>query len=90
MKELTSSTKAYIYFTYAAGFAVFTWQMSRIDFRDAWVTILLCLLASLALILKVEGPTNRSHYTFSFLLYGFTFTLLGIRNHLVILVSNLH
>ena len=90
MKELSFSTKAYIYFTYAAGLAIFTWQMGRIDFRDVWVTILFCLLASLALILKVEGPTNRSHYTFSFLVYGFTFALLGIpETIIVIVVSNL-
>jgi diguanylate cyclase (GGDEF)-like protein len=90
MKEVPFSTKAYIYFTYAAGLAIFIWQMSRIDFSNTWITILLCLLASLALILKVEGPTNRSHYTFSFLLYGFTFTLLGIPETIfVIVVSNL-
>src|SRR5215211_363565 len=90
MKELTSSTKIYIFLTYIAGLAILIGQLSRIDASNIWKTIVLCLLASLALILKVEGPTNRSHYTFSFLVYGFSFTLLGIpETILVIVLSNL-
>lgn len=90
MNELTSSTKIYIYCTYAAGLGIIVGQMSRIDSSEIWITLILCLLASLALILKVEGPTNRSHYTFSFLVYGFSFTLLGApETILVIVVSNL-
>ena len=90
MKELTSSTKIYIFLTYAAGLAILIGQLSRIDANNIWKTSILCLLASLALILKVEGPTNRSHYTFSFLVYGFSFTLLGIpETILVIVLSNL-
>ena len=50
----------------------------------------LCVLASLALILKVEGSTNCSHYTFSFLVYGFTFAAFGpTEAFLVIVVSNI-
>jgi diguanylate cyclase (GGDEF)-like protein len=90
MKELTSSTKIYIYLTYTAGLAIFIWQMNGLDSSNLWATITLCLLASLALVLKVEGPTNRSHYTFSFLVYGFAFTLCGIpETILVIIISNL-
>lgn len=90
MNELTSSTRMYIFFTYAAGLLIFLGQVNGIDMNHIWVTILLCLLASLALIFKVEGPTNRSHYTFSFLVYGFSFTLLGLpETMLVIIVSNL-
>jgi len=90
MKELSFSTKAYLYLTYLGGIAVFIWQLSKIDLSNPWMLIVLCLLASLALILKVEGATNRSHYTFSFLVYGFTFALYGIPEAmLVIAVSNL-
>jgi diguanylate cyclase (GGDEF)-like protein/putative nucleotidyltransferase with HDIG domain len=60
------------------------------DFSNPWMLIILCLIASLTLILKVEGTTNRSHYTFSFLVYGFTFALYGTPEAiLVITVSNL-
>jgi diguanylate cyclase (GGDEF)-like protein/putative nucleotidyltransferase with HDIG domain len=90
MKELSFSTKLYLSLTYAAGLMIFIWHMSSLDIGKPWILLLLCLLASLALIFKVEGPTNRSHYTFSFLVYGFTFTLYGIPEViLVIAVSNL-
>jgi diguanylate cyclase (GGDEF)-like protein/putative nucleotidyltransferase with HDIG domain len=89
MKELSFSTKLYLCLTYAAGLTIFVWQMSRLDASKPWILVILCLLASLALIFKVEGPTNRSHYTFSLLVYGFTFTLYGIPEViLVIAVSN--
>jgi diguanylate cyclase (GGDEF)-like protein len=90
MKELSFSTKLYLYFIYAAGLAIFFSQMSKMDLSEPGVLVILGLLASLALILKVEGPTNRSHYTFSFLVYGFTFTFCGIPETMfVIVVSNL-
>src|ERR1041385_4806090 len=90
MKDLSSPTKLYLYFTYVAGIAIFVWNMSRINPSEPWMLGVLCVLASLALILKVEGATNRSHYTFSFLIYGFTFALYGIPEAiLVIFVSNL-
>ena len=90
MKDLSTSTKSYLYFTDLIGTAIFIWQMSRINLSDPWMLGILSLLASLALILKVEGATNRSHYTFSFLVYGFTFALYGIPEvMLVIFVSQL-
>jgi diguanylate cyclase (GGDEF)-like protein/putative nucleotidyltransferase with HDIG domain len=86
MKELSFPTKIYLYLTYAAGMAIFVWHMSRIDLSKPWMLVILCLLASLALILKVEGSTNRSHYTFNLLVYGFTFTLYGIPETIVVIV----
>jgi diguanylate cyclase (GGDEF)-like protein/putative nucleotidyltransferase with HDIG domain len=60
------------------------------DLTNPWLLLTLCVLASLTLILKVEGSTKRSHYTFSFLVYGFTFALFGPAEAiLVIVVSNL-
>jgi diguanylate cyclase (GGDEF)-like protein/putative nucleotidyltransferase with HDIG domain len=50
----------------------------------------LCILGSVLHILKVEGATNRSHYTFSFLVFGFA--LLHFNNPLafiVIIISNI-
>jgi diguanylate cyclase (GGDEF)-like protein len=90
MKDLSSLTKIYLYFTYAAGTAVFIWHIGRINLSNPWMLGILCLLATLALILKVEGATNKSHYTLSFLVYGFTFALYGTPEAmLVIYVSNL-
>ena len=54
------------------------------------MVIVLSLLASFFQIFKVEGATNRSHYTFSFLIYGFAFAYFGLgETLLVILISNL-
>lgn len=90
MKELSIPTKIYLYIIYASGITVLTWNISNSDFSNPWMLVFLCVLASLALILKVEGATNRSHYTFSFLVYGFTFVSFGtLAAMLVIVVSNL-
>ena len=90
MKDLSLPTKLYLYAIYLAGFSVFAWHLNKMDFSNPWMLIVLCLIASLTLILKVEGTTNRSHYTFSFLVYGFTFALYGTPEAiLVITVSNL-
>lgn len=90
MTELSSPTKICLFVIYAAGISVFTWQLNRFACENAWMLIILSFLASLALILKVEGATKRSHYTFSFMVYGFTFALYGAPDAmLVITISHL-
>jgi hypothetical protein len=90
MKELSLPTKLYLYAIYIAGIGIFAWHLNKIEVSKLWMLMFLCLLASLTLILKVAGATNRSHYTFSFLVYGFTFALYGTSEAiLVIVVSNL-
>src|ERR1041384_4020270 len=90
MKELSLATKLYLFLTYIAGIVILTRHVMKLDLSNPWMLGILCLLASLTLILKVEVSTNRSHYTFSFLVYGFTFALYGVSEAmLVILVSNL-
>jgi len=90
MKSFSFPTKLYLFATCLAGIGVFASHIREIDLRNPWLLVALCVLASLALILKVEGSTNRSHYTFSFLVYGFTFAIFGpSEGMLVIVVSNL-
>src|ERR1041384_4973188 len=90
MKELSLATKLYLFLTYIAGIVILTRHVMKLDLSNPWMLGILCLLASLTLILKVEGATNRSHYTFSFLIYGFTFALYGIPEAIVVvIVSNL-
>ena len=90
MEALTLRTKLYLYATYVTGLAIFALQIRTLDLSSPLLLIALCVLASLALILKVEGATNRSHYTFSFLVYGFAFAVYGPAEAiLVIVVSNL-
>ncbi len=90
MKSFSLYTKIYLFMTYGAGLVIFTSHLNKAVFRDPLLLAALCVLASLALILKVEGSTNRSHYTFTFLVYGFTFAVFGLTEvFLVIVASNI-
>jgi diguanylate cyclase (GGDEF)-like protein/putative nucleotidyltransferase with HDIG domain len=90
MKEMTIPTRVYIIAIYLLGATFLTRNLSNWQIKEPVMLTILCLLASLALIVKVEGTTNRSHYTFSFILYGFAFAHLGIPEAtIVILTSNL-
>jgi diguanylate cyclase (GGDEF)-like protein/putative nucleotidyltransferase with HDIG domain len=90
MKELTISTRIYLFAIYALGAIFFLWNLFNWQIQEPIVLAILCLLASLALIIKVEGTTNRSHYTFSFILFGFALVHLGIPEAaIVIFISNL-
>ena len=90
MKTFSLPTKLYLYVTYLAGIVIFVSHVLRLELKDPWLLFALCVLASLALILKVEGSTDRSHYTFSFLIYGFAFAAFGATEAiLVIFVSNI-
>lgn len=89
MKSFSFPTKLYLFATCLAGIGIFALHIREMDLSNPWLLVALCVLASLALILKVEGSTNRSHYTFSFLVYGFTFAIFGpSEGMLVIVVSN--
>lgn len=90
MKSLSIKTKLYLVSTYLLGTAIFVWHIQRVEINQPALLGILCVLASLALVLKVIGATDNSHYTFSFLVYGFAFVTLGLPSTLiVILVSNL-
>jgi diguanylate cyclase (GGDEF)-like protein len=90
MKSFTLPTRLYLAAIYLAGIVILAVNIRDLKIENPLMLAILCLLASLALILKVEGPTSRSHYTFSFVVYGFTFITLGTSaTMLVIVVSQL-
>jgi len=90
MKSLSLPTKLYLFMTYVAGIGIFASRVGEVDLSHPLLLAALCVLASLALILKVEGSTKTSHYTFSFLVYGFTFAVFGpVEALLVIVISNI-
>ncbi|MGW8251696.1 MAG: GGDEF domain-containing protein, partial [Anaerolineales bacterium] len=90
MKELSLQAKAYIIGTILVGAALLLWNLYQFGIDDGWLTLSMAGIASLALIFKVEGTTNRSHYNISFLIYGAALFLLGAPEAmLVILISNL-
>jgi hypothetical protein len=76
MKEFSTLTKVYILLTMLSGLGLSLWQLSLLD-QLGWEYIALGILASIAQVLKIEGPTKQSSYNISWLVYGFTFVLLG-------------
>jgi diguanylate cyclase (GGDEF)-like protein/putative nucleotidyltransferase with HDIG domain len=90
MRSLSTKAKLYILGTIAVGGGLLAWNLIHIDLGQIWHLLALGALASLSLILKVPGTTERSHYNISFLVYAFTFVLLGAPAAMfVILFSNL-
>ena len=76
--------------TYIAGFVILVFYLSIFRMENTVMLSVLMALGALLHVLKVEGSTNRSHYTLSFLVFGFTLIHLGVSEALlVILVSNL-
>lgn len=90
MKEMSGNTKLYILLVLFIGMLIFYSHLLPRQSLDIGLALILSTVASLTLVLKVEGATNRSHYNISFLVYGFSFITLGMSaTLLVILISNL-
>jgi diguanylate cyclase (GGDEF)-like protein/putative nucleotidyltransferase with HDIG domain len=90
MKDFTRKTKIYLYATWISGALLLGWNLMHLGADHTWMLVSLAVLGSLALIFKVEGSTNRSHYSIDFLIYGFSMFLLGTPAAvLVILIANL-
>jgi diguanylate cyclase (GGDEF)-like protein/putative nucleotidyltransferase with HDIG domain len=88
MRELSLKTKVYLLTIYVAGALVLVRNLYGIQIKEPLILLILCILASLALVIKVEGATVRSHYTLSFLVYGFTFVLLGTPATLIVITAS--
>ena len=90
MKNLSTLTKIYILGTILAGALLSGWYLAHLRVQNLWLLIALVGLASLTHVLKVVGPTSRSNYQISFMIYSFTLVLLGIPAVIfVILVAHL-
>lgn len=61
----------------AIGLALIAWQLPQLPEPNAWILLALGILAAFTHISKQLGPTARSSYQTSFVVYGFTLTLLG-------------
>jgi diguanylate cyclase (GGDEF)-like protein/putative nucleotidyltransferase with HDIG domain len=90
MKQLPIPARLFLIFTYILGAFILAHNTLTLKATEPLLLGILCLLGATLHILKVEGATNRSHYTLSFLVFGFTLAHLGMPEAiLVILVSNL-
>lgn len=90
MKNLSIHTRAYLSVIYLLGACILIPNLLTLQVTEPVMFVVLCVLGSVLHILKVDGATNRSHYTFSFLVFGFAVLHLDSPLALlVILVSNL-
>jgi len=90
MKDLSWVAKAYIFSIIIAGLGLLTYYLPDLDISNLWMLLILCILASLAMIFNVIGATERSHYNIAFLIYSFAFFQIGLPGTmLILLVSNL-
>ncbi|HSF80667.1 MAG TPA: diguanylate cyclase, partial [Anaerolineales bacterium] len=89
MKDLSLKAQIYVAGTILVGLVVLALNLPPLDFQDGWMVLALAGVASLSLIFKVIGSTERSHYNISFLIYAFTFIMFGPEASIwVILLSN--
>jgi diguanylate cyclase (GGDEF)-like protein/putative nucleotidyltransferase with HDIG domain len=78
MKNLSLTAKIYILSTIFIGAGLIAWQFTQLEWQANWLSLLLlAAFASVTQIYKVEGSTHKSSYNISWLVYGFTFLLLG-------------
>jgi diguanylate cyclase (GGDEF)-like protein/putative nucleotidyltransferase with HDIG domain len=90
MNKLGRPARLYIVATMLAGAGLFVWHLPRLQPGSVWVLLAACALAAVTQVLKVEGSTNRSSYNIAWMVFGFTFLLLGAPATLfVILVAHL-
>ncbi len=86
MKGLSNQTKIYIFLTIATGLVLFAWQLDGLEASGAGLALLAALGAA-AQTLKVVGPTERSSYNLSWVVYDFSFLLLGAPGAVVVIVA---
>jgi len=90
MKQLSTLTKFYLLVINLLGIYIFASNIPDVRAVDPYLLTVLAILGSILHVLKVEGTTNRTHYTLSFVVFGFTMALYGSPAILVIiLVANL-
>ncbi len=86
MKEISTKAKIFILIIISAGVGLSTWHLSQLAGQPVILAVL-ALLAIAAQILKVEGATKQSSYNISWLIYGFTFVLLGTPATLFVILA---
>jgi hypothetical protein len=90
MKDFSPTTKIYLFSTMLLGIFLLGWNMQYLQLNHWPELLILVIVGSIAMIIKVEGATERWHFSINFLVYGFCIVGLGvIEAMLVILISNL-
>ena len=90
MSKFSLGARLYILGTIAVGAGFMAWQLNDLKPSDVGLLIVVGVLGALAQIFKVEGTTERSSYNISWVVYGFTFLVLGAPGLIfVILLSHI-
>jgi hypothetical protein len=85
MAGMTTGTKFYILSVIFTGASLLIWSVMGLSHFPLSILILTGL-TSIAQVLKVEGPTERSSYNVSWVFYGFTYLLYGTPATLFVIV----
>jgi diguanylate cyclase (GGDEF)-like protein/putative nucleotidyltransferase with HDIG domain len=85
VKSLSWQAKSYILGIILVGVGLLIWQSAHLEGQLIWL-LMLSALGSMAMILKIEGSTHESSYNISWIVYGFTFVLLGTPAALLVIV----
>jgi diguanylate cyclase (GGDEF)-like protein len=90
MKDLSGKAKIYILTITILGILSIITSFRDLVIQNLWMTLALSGLGALALIFKVVGATERSHYNVSFVVYMFAlFTYGAPAAILVLLISHI-
>jgi signal transduction histidine kinase/ActR/RegA family two-component response regulator len=89
MKDLSPTTQLYILGTFLLGGLGAIWSLRYLELAYPVALMMACVLATLLQILKIEGATERSSYSLSWVVYAAVFVSMGWPQMLVtILVAH--
>ncbi len=88
MKELSIKARAYIITITILAILVIISSFQNLVVQNPWMTVTLSGLGALALIFKVVGATERSHYNISFVVYIFALFIYGAPTAILVLLAS--
>lgn len=87
MKDLSHQAKYYILTVLLVGGLISIQRLTALKPDNVFLFSLVCGLAALTQVLKVEGATAKSSYNISWVFYGFAFVMWGPSETLLVIVS---
>jgi diguanylate cyclase (GGDEF)-like protein/putative nucleotidyltransferase with HDIG domain len=86
MKDLPLKAKIFVLGTIFLALFMIVPTHANFEFSEVWLTIALCVMTSLTQIVKVEGPTDKSSFNLSWVLYGFSLLVLGVPQTIIVII----
>jgi len=85
MRNLPLKAQVFIVLMAFLGTVLSIWYIFHPSWLNPWI-LLAAVAASVTQLLKVEGATDKSTYNISWLIYGFTFVLMGVPSALIVIL----